>query len=434
MLDIDDYIDWLLLDLGFRRYGNQEFNERQGRLLSEVLGLFIPRILVGIAFERFGNLGPVPTTESFCLSPLPEIEVITKSCNKFLQGLKAHVFLDFKSWESYRAGTDLRAATDLPIVRDRLEELRVECGCPVCEKGSAACRRCFHNRFLEPLTFLILDILALSLFNCNSSLRARRTRSRNENTWDLQRLVLHVLQKQVAGEFLPGTTPLLSWTRGLVGHEEFNATEHAIMTSRKGQVIYPAIFESFELRKQGYLQLSALTGTLRFNGLSYNAVLEPVGFAHGESTRQAQDFHTFVREPLFEGLEFSWDITPQDRKELHAQMVLQGSYTVFKQNPTKLFDALTRTLYVENCPHDSDQKLASWNQDCPSIVPWDGVSSTSTSWTIHHVKVIPIAGSGKHRFFSMAALSKSRMVLRGAACLTCCLEVGKKNCIDFLIC
>lgn len=199
MLLINDYVDWLLGDLGFKRYEDKDFNEGQIRLLREVLGFAIPTILLSVRCGEYGRLGQIPnlgrwvpslknaTGDLYC-SPLPEAEVISKSCSMFLQG--SEIDLDFPSSDSDLTMT----VSDLPLVKHHLKSLEKDCDCKICFKlthrpsqEAVGEEWCLKNQFFRSLSFLITDIFAFSLYNCDKFLRVQKTVARDKNARDFQK-------------------------------------------------------------------------------------------------------------------------------------------------------------------------------------------------------------------------------------------------------
>jgi hypothetical protein len=61
----------------------------------------------------------------------------------------------------------------------------------------------------------------------------------------------------------------------MVGHEVEVDDEDGdtLLTAGKGQVLYPVIFNTFNIEKQGYMELACLPGTLKYEGETYRVVM-----------------------------------------------------------------------------------------------------------------------------------------------------------------
>ncbi|UPK96990.1 hypothetical protein LCI18_007925 [Fusarium solani-melongenae] len=448
MLGIDDYVDWLLDDLGFKRYSDIEFNQAQIRLLREVLGFAIPQILLNVKCGTFGRLGQIPNpvrwvsslksaANDFYCSPLPAVDMISKSCRMFLQG--CDMDLDFCPPEPNRP------VQALPLVSVHLKSLKETCECKSCCKSTNRSIQdavgeewCAKESFFRSLSFLITDIFAFSLYGCDSSLKVIKTQSREKNAVGFQRAIWKFLQN---GTLTSPINPmdLLDWARNLAGHGGTKiGKEGLIMTYKAGQVIYPAIFESFEPWRQGYLQLYAIKGTLKLNKIPYDTVSSPGFPAPVERRGDPAGFprHGPVSKPenLLEGFEFSWDVTPLDGKEIHAYMMLREKKgeLVFKRDPLILLQSFANTLIMGNCAHDYESGLPYEDLECSLSVPWG--DHTKAVASASKVDAVAVAGGKELRFFSLAAVDFAySKVLRGDACLECCLDVCRRNGIHVLI-
>ncbi|RSL95572.1 hypothetical protein CEP52_011956 [Fusarium oligoseptatum] len=411
MVGIDDYVNWLLDDLGFKRYNDDKFNEAQVRLLHEVLSSAIPQILLTVKCGTFGRLGQTPNpvrwasslksaASDFYCSPLPAVDVISKSCRTFLQG--CDMDLDFCPPEPNRP------VHALPLVAIHLKSLTETCECKSCCKSmkrpiqdALGEEWCTKESFFRSLSFLITDIFAFSLYGCDSSLKVIKAQSREKNAMAFQRAIWKFLQN---GTLTNPINPmdLLDWARNLAGHGGTKiGKEGLIMTYKAGQVIYPAIFESFELSRQGYLHLYALKGTLKFNKIPYDTVSSPGFPAPVERRGDPAGFPRGgpVSKPLnlLEGFEFSWDVTPLDGKEIHAYMMLREKKgeLLFKRDPLILLQSFANTLIMGNCAHDYESKLPYEDWECSPCVPWD--DHTKAVASASKVNAVAVASSKELR-------------------------------------
>ncbi|OBT99141.1 hypothetical protein VE01_02265 [Pseudogymnoascus verrucosus] len=75
----------------------------------------------------------------------------------------------------------------------------------------------------------------------------------------------------------------------MVGHMFDNEERSLIMTSGKGQVVYPVIFDTFYVEKQGYLKLYCLPGALRYQNDTYNVVSSPEDIKDDETDNDEID-------------------------------------------------------------------------------------------------------------------------------------------------
>jgi len=141
-----------------------------------------------------------------------------------------------------------------------------ECDCDGCQGrsapllGGANKDRCNKNTFVQSLAFIILDTLALSLFDSPSPLLPGLSTTR-ENGIEMHTAISSILTTGLSASF--DGLGLIRWARNLAGHGFLDEDRSLLVTSARGQVLYPRVFDTFKIEKQGYLKLHCLPGVLR---------------------------------------------------------------------------------------------------------------------------------------------------------------------------
>lgn len=468
MVDIEHYSQWLLTDLGFKRYGDSRYNDRVQAMLSEALRHSIPHILSNTCGE-FGKLGQDKPSvrwirsihdpiEDLALSPLPAMPVIGAACSKFL-GLQSR--LTFPSYN------ECVPVPELPSVRGYLKSLEERCSCEQCSQAPSnpdlATTSCLQDAFFRTLAFLLLDILAFSLLDYPTSLRVfaspdRETKGQYseggiqdeisillqfgdwEKKTDDEEWVDEEDDTQSDDQKKRTIDPedIFEWAKSLVGHGDIDEEERTlIMTSKRGQVLYPLAFETLRIQKYGYFQLCVLPGTIRHDGLLYDVVSCP------DDDHEVTQIHEHPTLPesleviqpmnLLSGFEMSWQIDPQPDKELYLYVTMRDKKRqsfVVKRDPMMALKGLSDVLLLEECPHGPRAQLSRPDKFCRYMAPWhncveDDISASS-------VDIFAIASNDSHRFFALSC-SNLPAVLRRNACLSCCLQVCRATLVHSVI-
>ncbi|KAH7145607.1 hypothetical protein B0J13DRAFT_607239 [Dactylonectria estremocensis] len=473
MVGIEGYANWLLHDLGFQRYKDSDFNTRVKVMLLEVLSHAVPQIL-SMRCGKFGRLSQNRSSvrwvrtisdpvEDFAVSPLPAMHTIAIACSKFLNLNKTTNFLTLREGET---------VSGLPLVLLHLQVLKDSCSCEDCcpspSQLHVSREWCLQEAFFRSLAFLILDILAFSLLDHPTSLRlfTSRNRLRGDGIIDEVSAVLQsgtdeeiddeeiddeeiddeeIDDEEIDGEEIDGeeidgegiykerieAIDILEWARSLVGHGDIDDEyRNLIMTSKRGQVIYPLLLETLRVESHGYLRLCVLPGTLRCDGLVYDIVSCPESDTTMREHHEHPDLSHFIEvtEPkdLLPTFEVLWSAETQDNEEIELYLMMRDSKRPsfrIKSDPLLLLSHLSDTLLLDECPHNRQAKLSQPDRFCRYTAPWhdhyDANNSTSS------VDVVAMASSDMLRIFALSCTNEPR-VLRGNACLDCCLRACRR--------
>jgi hypothetical protein len=435
MVNIETYGRFLLQEFGFE--------DGMLRLLREALEYAIPQVLSQMECGRFtclgrnahynGRFGSINSMDDCRLSPLPDIRVIEKIYATILaiDGPIRFASLD--------RGMLL---ADLPLVSRHLESLMEKCLCGECQAHTGrhaepVSRRywCMKYSFFRSISFMVMDILALSLFDSPASLLISLNLNERDGI---------VMDSSISKAIMTGNPQnyddmdLLKWAISMVGHKFDEEDEGWIMTYSKGQVIYPAIFDTFHIEKQGYLRLCWLPGTLRYQGETFDVVSTPYS---GIDTKRTQYASLSlppcpeVSQPLnlFRNFELSWEITIQDNKKIHAGLVVRSSeerYFKSGADPTDILYHLRDALILENCPHDHHAQLTSVDRFASYTSPWHEHQGASNSAS--YVDVIAVDRASELRVFALACTAVPT-VLRRNSCISCCLNLCRDAGVHVLI-
>jgi hypothetical protein len=429
MVTVESYRTWLLQEY--------EIDEATLRIVREALEYAVPQVLSKMKCGQFAHLGqntnsrrqlePIGNFEDSCrLSPLPDMDTIARTSATVL-GLAEPV--RFASLD----GAMLIA--DLPLVSRHLTLLAEKCQCHKCRRSTKADSSqgwCSRYRFFRTLSFIMMDIFALSLFDSPSPLLVKLSLHR-EGGVQMDHDIAEVIQTGIPHKF--ESYHILEWARGMVGHLVQKEDHDLIMTYGGGQVVYPIVFDTLHIRKQGYLKLCSLPGILRYDGAAYDVVSS--SYLEEAPPRAYDNLPSFpiVSLPLnlFTNLKLSWSLSVRDDRELKASIVLLSQANKFmavEPNPMDLLHNLGDALLVESCPHDCRAQLKLADRFSSYSSPWqthkEALDSTS------QVDVVAVDGADDLRCFAVACTG-APVVLRRNSCLACCLNVCRETNVHVLI-
>ncbi|KFY91246.1 hypothetical protein V500_04775 [Pseudogymnoascus sp. VKM F-4518 (FW-2643)] len=464
MVTIDSYYPWLFQQLGFE--GDAMF-----RLLRQALEHAIPQVLLGMRSGKFTHLGQSTTAKNLLgsisnsmdtcyLSPLPDTDTIALTYARALAINGPVTFINLRQG---------MLIADLPLVSRHLQSLMEKCLCDQCCESTQRHARptsnkdfCSREGFFRSLGFIIMELFVLSLFESSTPILVRLSLERNGGHPPLANTVSEVIKTGESATF--EDIELLDWARSMVGHVFDDEERSLIMTSGKGQVIYPVIFDTLYVEKQGYLKLYCLPGALRYQNDTYNVVSSPEDTKDDESDNDESDNDqtdndqtdndetdddeimddeaTYPNLPsfpavskplnLFKDLILSWKVTIRENKELHIKLMMRSKSNtslVAETDPLFILISLRDTLLLERCPHHHSAQLISADRFASYISPWDLVEETLGSTS--HVGVVPVDGADDLRCFAIVYLDS--LILRRGSCLRCCLNLCRDTGVPFLV-
>jgi hypothetical protein len=427
MVSIESYGKWLLHELDF-------FDDEKLRLLHEALGYTIPQALSMIKCSDFNSLGrstnpgrefgPIGKFLTDChISPLPSISTITNTYARVFSLDGAPKFVSPK-------GHMLIA--DLPLVKLHLTSIKEICLCAQCHgyTGSNPLS-CQKEIFFKWLAHITMDILAFSLFDSPISTLVRLSTHRDMPN-SVEGSIFHLISTGTVKKC--DDVDLLSWARNMVGHVSNKEDMDIIMTSGRGQVVYPSLFETLLVEKQGYLKLSSLPGTLRVKDSTYRIVTSPLDDIEPDddiSTNFTSYPEVSVPLNLFKNLELLWNLSIQDNDELHVMMKIrfkERNLSRIQLSPMQMIDNLKNKVILEKCSHNCRAGVE--DRFCSYSAPWDTHESSINSTS--QVDIVAVDRADDLRALSLAC-SKAPSVLRRDACLACCLNLCRNTNIHVLI-
>ena len=318
--------------------------------------------------------------------------------------------------------------SDLPLVKMYREALRRECKCVDCDEARLSQYRvCIKDNWLSNISSLVADILAFSLLDLTEpALLYIKAHLQPQQVTLFERSVRCILAE---GKPTPCyVEAVIDFVLNLVGHDvSALKEENWIMSSYRGQSLFPRLFETETLERQGLLVMSGAPGALRYNDQTYNRVMaarEEFRIQLGEPGGHVSRLKIPVERPLnlLQKEYIKWEVTTGDRS-LYISLLSTCATATF--NPFAVLCAAVQSLYVEHCPHTPDAALI--NPD-----PFAAYTSPYNPWELPDlVGVVAVHGNEGLRMFSFVRGIPG--VVQKNACLQCSLDVCRRAGYRFVI-
>ena len=426
MVNAEEYSRWNLSELGFD-------TEIAKEALLEALPFAIKQIIQTLRFSAESDPWATnpnqyfnPNVKALSLSPFPEESVIAQTASRYLGGSDV-MMLHFLT-----SDFDVKS---LPAVKLHLKSLKETCLCSKCSTlVSQGYRQCKTEKFCDRLTFVCADILALSLFGTRIPL-LRFKRGRNGDT-EFTRAISSIISSEFRlYEPCIQTFDLLRYALELTGHEFINDSrfdQRWIMSSFKGQVIYPTLYETLSYEKTGHLTLNCLPGRIRYNGEVYTRVHARLCSSRPGPLRKFSGPTVTVPRNLVPDLRVVWLVEQAD-DVLEVSLSLKGpenDYSRVSCQPSEILWNLSSSILLEACAHDPDAELAP-DKFCVFTSPIFPIPFGNPVNEVPMTGVVAVDGSDELRLLSLA--NGGPAVLRKKACLACCLDVCRRADYPFLV-
>ncbi|KAL8378006.1 hypothetical protein RB595_008614 [Gaeumannomyces hyphopodioides] len=379
------------------------------------------------------DTGPDPQlAKQLGISNYPERRAVERAMNLVL-GLNSATKL-----EDLEEGLTMR---DIPVVRSLLNEMGCRCAlCKPSPKPTSA--RCGAESFFEALGFIVSVVLGVSFFRWPEGLKFNIDSLENIHELVLRRASLQCQYGKGRSGWHPYNT--LDYALKLVGHPGPGPHSEYVASAMRGQVVYPTIFETLQIRKHGFLNLDHHRGKLMYKDDEYSSVV-----GGGESIRGHEYFTSAspslgrpVDRPcnLFLGYRVSWEVVVAESTLMVHMSVTNAGKNVGsvspgrRRNPLDLLMRAGDIFMVENCGHDPSSPLShpsphQWLYAGPTL-PEDGARKDSGGW------VVAVDGASDLCIFTLASPYESErehFIIRERACLSCCVEAAEKLNVKVII-
>lgn len=290
-----------------------------------------------------------------------------------------------------------------------------------------------RSLFINHLSYIVADILALSLFS-NS----------------LDHLMLYYSgydrPPQVASEWFDcinkillkdcsqrcSAAGILAWALQLIGHETCSDLQSGdwVGTSFRGQVVFPEIFEAQFLVSKGFLSLVCIPGVL-IPGSGNTRRFSRINSLPARFTSSAQTFGTDAVTKcsnLFRTEKVVWQTSIADHC---LQVGIGWSKSLTRIKPFDLLQGLSYATLLKSCPHACDAEMADCGTEVRFLLPGENVFIAARFSTDDCIGVYPVFEDQALRILSVSSvvhtrkeesLKNCKSVVNYRACLTCLVK------------
>lgn len=379
-------------------------------------------------WERFGSLR---------LSPLPNISVIIRAIS---------LILDVEDIESLPTLENGQHIYNLPIVHDYLKTIIQKCHCAICSPDiSFKFQTCLMAEFSEKLANITANILGLSLIKDSENvlLEVPPCLSHSQHT-ELLKSIWN--DGNTCNVRTLSVMSLFTWTLGMLGHEVDDVEQsELLMSSAKGQVIYPVLIDAQSIRGNGYLTLACNRGVLLHKGQVYSRVID-------RPFSRFVEIEALVKHPRLTQTKNpparskpTWLVNPSDGF-IEARLIFEPVPPGRRNEVmfSNIWEVLARSIVLENCSHDDYEIPESADKYNRYIT----AGQCEFDESVNGMRVVAlniVDGAEDLRIFALAGLKVLGIgevpfswrpwlvVIRKKACFGCCLEVCRQVDAQYLV-
>ena len=339
---------------------------------------------------------------------------------------------------------DFKSLYDVPIIKERMEHL---CGSPLCQKckENPSMDHCNFLTFEQRITAISSDIISIARFDCAEPIQVMFRPSRYESRYRhgnrfeaiVHTIIFHQKARKPTQSRWSGneiSKGILQHCRELVGHDiqESSSVDDngcpghlgsLVVSSSYGQVFFHSILDSMILDGGNLCCLTGGAGQLRYKGIKYECVREDCGYYGPYAVREPTPKLPVDRPcNLFKPKDFRipWKIELRSR---YIKVSFRDDTLDIGGTPMACLSRAFGAIFVAQCGHDEDAHL-----DEPDVSAFYVTQFQTQGYSLigeHSVPVVAVSGNEHLRF--MALMSGVPTVVRGNACLECCLAIRKKE-------
>ncbi|ORY10159.1 hypothetical protein BCR34DRAFT_567224 [Clohesyomyces aquaticus] len=325
----------------------------------------------------------------------------------------------------------------LPLVEIHVRKLKERCKCERCSGDlGEQLAECRITDFIDVLTQLTAEVIALSLFDCTEPILVHAGGARLPGTKALDRNdFIAATELVIRGAISASCTVAEIWNLALtlVGHNAGTNLKRRtwIASASRGQVMYPQIFDSAIIETRSVLKLGGGPGKLFHEGSSYK-------FVCGETERQwnaAAKSTVWINNPVDRPLNLvpndslEWQIRKGD-DTLHLTCGTTSLPKVFE--PHWIVESLAQSVFLRSCAHPESRVLEKPDKYSFYITPYySNIGHGSVRIFEGRVGIVAVADNDGLRLFALSCGSPG--VIRGKACIKCCLDLCRLAGFEYVI-
>ena len=326
---------------------------------------------------------------------------------------------------------------DLPLVHQHLHSLATSCACQVCTGISIPSLnpdrelwKCEKERFVSSIILYTADILAISLFEGPERLLVSDCRFRGFEPFNpFQSAISDIVKSGAQTACRPWD--IYVYALSLVGHKKDNL-ENSVISSFKGQAVYPKVLETGDICQPGYLTLYWAPGLIYFDGEVYDRAIGPVD-RELVTNPVITEIPRPVTEPLnlYPSMRMKWEVVRYD-----GFLVIVLTCGRSMGSAASILSNLTNALAI-SCPHDRALPLRRPDPKSRYIDLFSlAGNEASVSDPEGPVNLLAVDGDTNLRMFAMSTFLPLEVpvIIRDNACLQCCLDLCQETGSRLLIC
>ena len=325
----------------------------------------------------------------------------------------------------------------LPLMELYIGGLKGQCSCPRCTVSDPySSVPCLISTFFGTLASLVADIIALSFFDNSEALLVHMNHERPSQP--SAELFADSISTVLRVGKLTATTvqSVLGWTLNLIGHDIREDWAGWVISSFRGQAAFPKLYETQVLTKRGFLTLSWAPGLLSHNGSVYTRG-QYGKLLSSTKTLPLPGMPKEVTKPinLAPSMKAVWRVTPKDTY-LKVELGLNSpdnDLSFVSTSALTILRNMSVAMMMDSCPHDPNVPLSRPDLSCDYFGPLVPSTKDVRRDAIVREKVVAVAGSSNLRMFALSS-GFFLAVLRGNACLSCCLEECRRFGYSVIIC
>lgn len=330
-----------------------------------------------------------------------------------------------------------RLMEDVPLVAQHLRRLEKDCPYKSCQHSPDVRQKqypyfsgCKKETFLEKLAHFTAEVLAFSVFESTDTLLVN-LRCRKQNSSLFEAMIYTILETGERGD-KESIEPVLAWILACVGHDhgvKDVIDRKWVISSFKGQAVYPKMFQMGKPDLHGFLTMSWAPGLLRFNGEVYTRGLSPGNnsVVPSPETQQMWDAGTIPLN-VASTLSMKWEVA---HRSDYLEIWLSCGRAIGL--PYDILRNLCLGVVLENRPHGRDSPLRRANRFSAHRAPFFVERPRVNARLEPEVSIVDVEADGTLQLFALSRIPDLPFVVRKNACVQCCLDVCQKAKISMVL-
>lgn len=327
----------------------------------------------------------------------------------------------------------------LPLVEQHMRLLEEDCKCEQCSGDPTPfIGACLKSSFIDALAQLTAEVIGLSLFDCIEPILVHAGGAGTPGVKSIYgNGFISAVRAVLTGrsEAQCGSAEILDVALSLIGHDIKD--NHTLMTwvasEFKGQVVYPQLFDLAAVETKGILRLGGGPGVLFHRGSRFSMVCSQTELQWNErakSTRWSEPRVDRLRN-LMPKDDLEWQVRTGDGT-LYLSCGVSSIPKIFE--PHLILEGLAQSAFLRNCPHPEHRILEKPDAHSSYITPLHsnyGYDDEDGVRLMGRVNVVAAFGNDRLRFFALAGGKPG--LIRGQACIRCCLDLCRRANFKYII-